>query len=39
MSKTRNSDGRGLIVGTIVNPAGLTLAKTIAGVASLFWIS
>ena len=29
MSKTRTSDGRGLIVGTIVNPAGLTLAKTI----------
>ena len=29
MSKTGTSDGRGLIVGTIVNPAGLTLAKTI----------
>ncbi|MFZ4373085.1 MAG: glutamine synthetase [Mycobacterium sp.] len=37
MSKTRTADGTSLIVGTIVNPAGLTLAKTIpAGGAARF---
>lgn len=29
MGKTRHTDGIDLIVGTVVNPAGLTLAKTI----------
>jgi glutamine synthetase len=37
MSKTRAADGTSLIIGTIVNPAGLTLAKVIpAGGAGRF---
>ena len=37
MSKTRAADGSSLIIGTIVNPAGLTLAKVVtAGGAARF---
>ena len=37
MSKVRAADGNSLIIGTIVNPAGLTLAKTVpAGGAARF---
>jgi glutamine synthetase len=37
MSKTRAADGTSLIIGTIVNPAGLTLAKVVpAGGAGRF---